>query len=195
MIPEHRLSATPQVAPFRYGDSFDPSNNLTDYEMGGIALSDPTQGLEYQLWTARCDAKTGVISLAAPGVASTPVFMAPGTTELSFCFDQNMRPFFAYVQEGQAKYRWFDTITGQNEIVILGPTDTNPRCCMDDKRPYQTAQGANDIILAYVRAGSLYFREQRDRFGVEYLLKTGVSGKLLRVGMNRGLRLQFLFEG
>lgn len=195
MIPEHRLSTTPQYAPYRYGDSIEPPNDLTDYEMGGIALSDPTQGLEVQLWVAQCDAETGVITLEAPLVTPTVIFTAPGTTEINFCFDQNMRPFFAYVQNGQAKYRWFDTVTGQNEIVSLGATDHSPRCCMDDKRPYQTALGTNDIILAYVRDSNLYFREQRDRLGTEYLLKTGVQGRFLRMGMNRGLRLQFMFEG
>jgi hypothetical protein len=45
-----------------------------------------------------------------------------------------------------------------------------------------------------MRGTSLYYRQQRDRYEVEYLLKTGLNAKLVRVGMNKGYRLQFMLE-
>ena len=194
MIPEKRLSASVIPADYYEPDNVDPPSPLVDYELGGIALSDPSAGLKARLWTGYADGKTGNVYLYTQGVFDTLIFSAPGITEFSFTFDQNMRPFIAYVQDGRAKYRWYDTVLGENRITELDPLDYSPRCCLDDKRPWQTAQGANDVILAYMRGDSLYFRQQRDRYEVEYLLKSGLSARLLRVGMNKGYRLQFLLE-
>jgi hypothetical protein len=133
--------------------------------------------------------------VAAPGVPQIVVFNAIGVTELSLAFDQNMRPFVAFTQLGQAKFRWYDTVLGANRITDLNVNDYSPRCTMDDKREMQTSLGSNDIILAYMRAGSLYYRQQRDRYENEYLLMANVNAQFLRVGMNRGKRLQFYFEG
>ena len=146
-------------------------------------------------WIATYNADTGAISLGTAGVPEVVVFTAFGVTELNLAFDQNMRPFFAYVENGQAKFRWYDTVLGANRITDLGPNDYSPRCCMDDKREMQTSLGSNDIILAYMRAGALYYRQQRDRFENEYLLHADVNAKFLRIGMNKEWRLQFYFEG
>lgn len=196
MIPMGRLSSVVVSAEYVSPDNVEPTSKLIDYELGGVALNDPSGGLQDRIWTCTCDGETGDVYLEAPGIASTKIFTAPNTTEISLAFDQNMRPFFAYVQDGQAKYRWYDTVLGANRISLLGPTDRSPRCCLDDKRPYQTAQGSGDIILAYRRGeGGLYYRQQRDRFEVEYELTTTAPGKnLLRVGMNAIYRLQFLLE-
>src|SRR3546814_4042279 len=71
-------------------------------------------------------------------------------------------------------------------------TGKNPRCSLDDKRELESAN--NDIILAYVRAGSLYVRYQRERYLDEHLMRAGVS-KLYQVGMNNQYRFQFSYEG
>ncbi len=194
MIPEERLSTVPYPAPYRAPDDADPPSKLTDYELGGVALQDASQGLEVQTWTLRADPLTGEVFLGATSVPESLLFTAAGITEVSLAFDQNMRPFVAFVQDGRAKYRWFDTVLGANRITELDPADENPRCCMDDKRTSQTSLGTNDIILAYVRAGNLYYRQQRDRYETERLLYEDVPGRLLRVGMHRQYRLQFMFE-
>lgn len=162
--------------------------------MGGVGLNDASAGLQDRLWLCTCDGATGDVSLEAPGVGRTLIFTAPGTTEVSFCFDQNMRPVFAYVQNGAAKLRWYDTVLGDNTITTLASDVVWPKVTLDDKRPLQTVQGTSDVILAYVRGGSLYYRQQRDRFEVERLLAGTVSGRLVRVGMTVTSRLQFMFE-
>jgi hypothetical protein len=194
MIPEQRLSSVIKYADFYPPDDIDPPNSLTDYEMGGRALNDPSAGLRDRVWTAVAD-EGGAVRVSAAGVFETLVFTAPGITELSLAFDQNMRPFFAYVQDGQAKFRWYDTVLGANRITNLAAGDRWPRCTMDDKRLSATQQNMSDVILTYVRDGDLYYRQQRDRYENEYLLHEGVPGRLLRVGMNKINRLQFLFEG
>ena len=195
MIPMGRLSTVAAPAPFQDPDSLNTPNFLTAYEQGGVDLSDASQGLLVKRWTATYNAETGAIDLSAPGVPQTTIFTALGVTELDLAFDQNMRPFFTYVQDGQAKFRWYDTVLGANRITDLNVADYNPRCCLDDKREMQTSLGSNDIILAYMRGGSLYYRQQRDRYENEYLLYAGVNAKFLRMGMSKTYRLQFYFEG
>jgi hypothetical protein len=194
MIPENRLSSVPVYAPYYPPDDTDPPDDLWDTEIGGVALNDPSQGLRVKVWTLRAVGASGNVYVSAFDVFETLLFSAPGIQEVSLAFDQNMRPFVAFVQDGQAKYRWYDSLLGTNVITTLDPLDRNPRCCMDDKRDQQTASGSNDIILAYTRSNALYFRQQRDRYETEYLLKTDVNGRLMRVGMNTLSRLQFMLE-
>ncbi len=194
MIPMGRLSTTAMSAAFKSPDSVDPPSGLVDYELGGIGLNDPSQGLQVQVWTARIDPATDDVLVGAGASPEVAVFNAPNVTELSLAFDQNMRPVIAYVQAGQAKLRWYDTVPGTNVITTLASDVQWPKVTLDDKRDTQTTVGANDVILAYVRNNNLYYRQQRDRFETEYLLKTDVNGRLLRVGMNELNRLQFMFE-
>ena len=183
------------VTPFVYPDSIERPSALVDYELGGRALNDASEGLQVHRWIAEYDPSNGHVSVSAPGYPQTTIFTALNVTELSLAFDQNMRPFVAFVQAGQAKFFWFDTVLGETRISDLPADAKTPQCCLDDKRDTQTSQGANDIILAYLRGTGLYYRQQRDRYEVEYLLTAAAPGKkLLRIGMNQGRRLQFEFE-
>lgn len=195
MIPENKFSSEPVYSPFRAPDGIERPSYLVDYELGGRDLNDSSEGLEVHTWIAEYNPATGDVSVFAPGVPQTTVFTALGLTELSLAFDQNMRPVVAFVQNGQAKFFWYDTVLGATRINDLPAGSFSPRCCMDDKRDMQTSQGQNDVIIAYLRGTSLYFRQQRDRYENEYLLTASIPGRrLVCVGMNQGRRLQFEFE-
>ena len=194
MIPEGRLSTEAQYAEFRSPDNVDRPSSLVDYELGGRALNDPTEGLEVHVWTCEYNPDTGDVTVSAPGQPHQTIFTELGITSLSLAFDQNMRPFVGFLQNGQARFFWYDTVLGETQITDLPVGTEAPQCCMDDKRDMQTSQGFNDVIIAYVRGTALYYRQQRDRYEVEYLLTATIPGsRLIRVGMNRGLRLQFEF--
>jgi hypothetical protein len=170
-----------------------PDDLLVDWEMGGVGLSDPSQGLEVKLWTARiskhddgsgdCD-----IIVSAPGVADTILISGNAITEVSLAFDQNMKPAIAYVEAGVSKLWWYDaTIQATSILTIDG---TTPRITLDDHRIDQVS--VSDIILAYISAGNLCYRQQRDRFQTERVLKTvGAGAQLVSVTMNNVWRLQF----
>jgi hypothetical protein len=190
VIPLQRLSSTPVPAEFLEPDDIETPSSLVDYELGGVALNDPSQGLKVRNWRLRLVGND--VRINADGVPEETLFTRSGITELSLTFDQNMRPYVAFVQNGQAILRWYDTLAQQQIFLDLDPATVTPRVCLDDKRPLQV--GGSDVILAYVRDDNLYFRAQRDRFEIEYLLQTAVGGKLIRVGMNQKLRLQFLLE-
>jgi hypothetical protein len=194
MLPNHILSAIPEPAPFlppRTNIRFSAQSGLSDTHYGGIAIGDPSHGLQYQLWTAYTDS-TGSVYLQAP---NTPAFVQlpnVGAVWVALAFDQNARVFIAYAQaNGSAFYYWFDsTIPGYRTTPLNGVV---PRvfASLDDSRVLEL--NSSDVILAYVRTGTLYFRAQRDRFGVEYTLGAAPA-TLVQIGMNHGNRFQFAFQ-
>jgi hypothetical protein len=157
--------------------------------MGGVALNDPSQGMLVKVWTLTLDGDDVVVSAA--DVSPVVLFTQSGITELSLAFDQNMRPTVAFVAGGQATIWWFDSVEGDQVFTNLPSGSLNPRVTLDDKRAMQIQAGVTDVILAYIRSNNLYFRAQRDRYLIEYLLAAGVNRTLRKVAMNDKLRLQF----
>lgn len=185
MLPLNELSTSVKYANFLDPDAFIPTFTK-DYELGGIALRDPTQGLEVQVWT--CEVQGNNVILYAENVEPTIAFTRSGVTEVSLAFDQNMNPFIAFVENGDAKFWWYDTVAVAQVFTNL-TGGVSPRAALDDKRKLQT--GRSDIILGYVKDNDLCMRVQRDRFTIEYVLKTEVDAIIRRMGMNRGNRFQF----
>lgn len=196
MLPDNELSSIPVPTRF-FGARSGATSKTVDYEDGGIALNDPSEGLLYQRWIARVHDATTVrsrVTLASPNTPEFDWIVEPNIEEISFTFDANMRPTVAYVAAGQAKLKWYDSAAAEYVTDNLAPDVITPRVSMDDKRPLASGQFANsDVILAYVRGGSMYARVQRDRYLIEYFLAADVK-PLIKIGMGRGLRFQFMTE-
>lgn len=166
---------------------------LEDYEMGGAAIQDPSAGLRVQVWRGRY--LDGAVVLDVPGVIEPKtVLEVPDISEFCFTFDQQMFPAVAYVvAESAAHFYWFDA-TEQDFVTLDLPAGSiTPRCTLDDKRAASgTLAGASDIILTYLRAGTLYYRVQRERYQSEHALATDLDGyEIGQFGMNRVLRMQW----
>lgn len=195
MMPDGVLSTIPRPSRFVGARSLGVTKTI-DYEDGGIAIRDPSRGLNYQRWRARLfnagDADSYVV-LDAREVPETVVLEVPHIEEFSFTFDQNMQPTIAYVVAGNAYFRWYDTTISEFTTADLGAAKT-PRVLYDDKR-LVGSQGyqVSDVLLGYVRDNNLYMRVQRDRYEVEYLLASNVN-PLIKIGFTRGLRVQFMHE-
>lgn len=186
MLPQNTLSAIAIVDEYLSPDNF-PIAKFVDYELGGIGISDPSQGLQVQVWKLEYTSNRVMVS-----AANTPrkvLFSSPDVKEISLAFDQNMRPFVAYIEGDQAKFWWYDTSVGHEVFTDLPAGSTSPKACLDDKRAMETA--LSDIILAYIRDRGLRYRLQRDRFLVEYTLATDLDARLIRLGMNKKNRVQF----
>lgn len=190
-LPAALFSPTPVPGEFLAPDDRVRPSLLVDYEMGGVALGDPSQGLQVQVWEARVD--SGMIQVRPEGVGGwTDVVSDTGISEIALAFDQNMRPTVAYVASGVAKMRWFDAVAAAYVISTFAGA-TSPVVTMDDKRPAQI--GLNDIVLFYLRGGRVYYRVQRERFINEYDLAAvpeNVS-RIKRWGMTDQLRVQLEF--
>lgn len=185
MIPGNTLSSQVISSSF-----VEPVNRrsvpLVDYEFGGPGLQQ--QGpLNDRLWTVRVVGNDVIIS--SDGNPDTVLFSRPGITEVALAFDQAMRPFIAFVQDEQAKYWWYDSQAAQVVFTDLPVGSVTPRASLDEKR--DAFQARSDIILTYVRGTTLYYRQQRDRFLIEYPLHTNFLGRLVAVGINKDGRLQW----
>ena len=161
---------------------------IVDYEMGGIALLDTSMGLNFRPWRVRLDQYQ--VKLQPDGGAETVIFEGTNITELSLCFDQNMRYSVGYVQDGILKLNWFDSVANARVITVFAAA-VNPKMSLDDKRAMELA--TSDMILAYIRGNTLYYRQQRDRFTIERSLRTNLfpGTKLKNIGMSKNMRMQF----
>lgn len=190
MLPQDTLSTIPHPSEF-LAPRDRAREPLVDYELGGVALNNATQGLEVQVWRLRYTG--GAFVLDAPSVAPTTIIFVADVKTCALAFDQNMQPVIAWETEaGECRFRWFDPTIPAFTIEDLPAGSRSPRCTLDDKRPLATITGRSDVILAYMRNGSLYYRQQRDRFDTERELATDVEDyDLDQIGMNALLRLQF----
>ena len=180
---------TPAITSLLLAPDSSEVDPLVSFERGGIALNDPSRGLDYQNW--RCYIEGGVVKVTPVGGGTiTSVFTPSGiVTSLSLAFDTNMAVTICYVEDGLVKLRWFNTLTALIQTdTIAGATAC--RCGTDEKR--SGLEGLSDVIFAYLRAGNLYYRQQRDRYLIEYTVGA-VPGafKMRRIGKNVGNRFQF----
>lgn len=193
MMPDNVLSSQAIVA-----GSVDPVKSpgdfLVDWERGGIGLNDPSQGLLVQVWKLEVERDDVDIArwnffLSAPSFPKTQVYYANDVVEASLAFDQNMHPFISFVAAGVTKIWWYDTTLPGQTTTALGTDFRSPRCLVDEKRPWHT--DISDINLWYVRGSNLCVRYQRDRFLVEYVMKSiGPEAELVSVAMSTAQRLQ-----
>lgn len=190
MLPENRASTVAIASEYTPPDD-QVASPLIDFERGGVALNDSSLGLNYQNW--RCFVAANGVDVQVQAGVSAPVtiFQQADIETLTFTFDQNMRVCVAY-QIGVSTYlRWYDSVPQQYVTTVFSGL-RDPRLTLDDKRSTQLALNS-DIIFAYIKGSDLCYRQQRERFNVERVVRTGLPSSLglKNVGMGRNLRLQF----
>lgn len=189
-LPGDVLSSTPAPGYF-LGARAQVFPDYIDYADGGVAIQDPSLGLDYQTWTAEIvsDIVEDNIMLSAPTFPATSVYTGDDITEVSLAFDQNMNVCVAFVEAGVAKVLWYDTTVSQLVVTAIPGNVSNPKVALDDNREFNRV--GSDIILAYIKDGALYYRQQRDRYQIERQLHSGPWIALKRIGMGSSLRFQF----
>lgn len=197
-LPNNVLSSSPIPSRFFGARSLAVTETI-DYEEGGIALNDPSQGLLYQRWKCRLfnsGKPDSYVELSADRIAPFVWLTVPYMTEISFSFDANMRAVVTYVASDRAYLNWYDSAAAAYVTTPLAVDIVSPRVAMDDKRPVASnGFQVSDVILGYVRGNSLYYRQQRDRYQTERFLTNITPGKkLVKIGLGRGLRFQFMVE-
>ena len=185
MIPLGRFTdpALPSDFISPYDEDYNPIEEAT---VGGLAIGDGSAGRRVQRWTYfYAGGSINVIPEVGPIGWS---MVMPGVETLSGAFDNNMRPVVAYQKaDGAYLYRYDEILEDYNTISILNATSS--RCVVDDTRDVYNAD--SDVIWGYILDGNLYYRQQRDRFTIPYLIGPAPYGKLVRVAMNVNNRLQF----
>lgn len=180
-MPDNELSTLGKIAPFLVPDR---TNVLVDYEWGGIDFNDVAQGLNYQIWTSSYVGSDVIISA---GATSHTILTLANITALSFAFDFNMQPILTYVLNDKDVFlRWYDALNSVWVTDQIAGAST-PQLSLDDFRESQRNNA--DVIFAYIKAGLLCIRLQRDRFAIEYPL--GASTELYQIGMMQNYRFGF----
>lgn len=191
MLPNDTLSTELVYAPFMQVKVAQHSVPLVDYELGGLAIGDPSGGLDVQLWTARYIGND-VVAFDEAGNGTTVITM-PGIVRLSMAFDQNMRPLIAYTTLAGSYLYWFDTFLNAFTTTEI-PGALFLRLTLDERR-FQFLNNS-DVILAYNVGNSLRYRQQRDRFLTERTLVADMgTTRLTAIGTNSFYRLQFKLKG
>lgn len=195
-LPGNTLASVAAPAVFIPPDDDGRPARTIDFERGGIAIGDPSEGLEYQNWRLRVVGNEVRVA-PDPYTAETTVLTVAGVNECALSFDQNMNMTIAYVVGTQAYLYWYDTTLEAMTTTPLASDVRSPFLCMDDKRSFATTSGSNDVLLFYLRASQLCYRQQRERYQTERVLKTfsGPRVTISKVGMNAGNRLQVEIVG
>jgi hypothetical protein len=188
-LPLDSISSTPAPSALLHPDGIERDNPTVDYELGGIALNDPSQGNQVQVWRCWTDGSSVWVAPEANLSAKTLILTDFGITEVSLALDQNMAPTVTYVADGLCKLYWFDSLISGFRTTTY-PNHYTPMLTLDDKREGQT--GTSDVLFFYVRDRKLCYRQQRDRYGVERVLQAVPSNevRIMSLGMNSGGRLQ-----
>ena len=186
MLPENKLSTSPVPTSFLVPSKTE-DDVLIDYEWGGVDVRDTSEGLNKYIWT--CFYKNNWIILKNPD-KEINWLNVEGVTQLGLAFDFNMQPYVTYIKSGRVYLNWFDTSVQQYTTTDFGILKS-PQISLDDRR--NETSNYSDVIFAYVKGSSIYYRQQRDRFNIEYYVgdieQEGVT--LVQIGMGRNYRFQF----
>lgn len=152
---------------------------------GGTSIGDGSAGIDVQDW--RCRLAGGNSIVVEPlTIGATVTLPMPGVTAASAAFDRNMQPAIAYTVADQSFLRWYDTIAAAF-VTSQFPQATNVMVVHDDVR--DTSTSTSDVIVTYQRGTGVFWRQQRDRYTIEYTATASTQGKLSAFGMGTQWRM------
>jgi|SRR6478736_4309169 len=188
-LPQNALSVTVVPGVLLPPDNWSRASDLVDYDLGPNAVGDPSLGLNYQVWQAELQGNNIVCFPYTTGTPQTVITTDTGITALSFSFDQNARPYVVYQSGANTKLYWYDSsLPGFTTTTYTGISSFF--LSLDEKRSVESNN--SDVLFLYIRSSNLYYRQQRDRFLTERLLKSSPIGgtKIVKAGQNNALRFQ-----
>ncbi len=188
-VPLHTFTVVPVTAAFLppLDEPYDP---LYMRATGGIAIGDGSQGREVQFWTV-VYGSGGVISVQAE-LSGTPGYELAVDGVLSVClaFDSNMAVALSYMKADGGYLYFYNGLINDYQTNYY-PEATSCRVVVDKTTEFFNAQ--SDVIFAYTdTSDELHYRQQRDRYTIEYDVPGGSAGwELIRLGPSFDNRLQF----
>lgn len=140
----------------------------TAFDMGGIDLGDTSNGLFARPYKVYVEDNTIYIQKGLDASWSAPevLFTHDGNIdELSLTFDQNARPFVSWEDNGNIYIYWYNPGTAANEKALIC-SGRYPVSTLDYRHTIYMAE--SDIMLFYIDGANVKYRQQRDRFTIEY---------------------------
>lgn len=167
------------------------NNLLVDYETGGIAIQDPSQGHEVQIWKAEVvDLRSIYISSETTAPVLFYSHMYP-IKSVSLAFDQAMQPVIAFQDPINCYLFYYSSTILDFEILTLPFGSRSPKVILDEKR--RLFLGQSQVMLFYLKGTTFYRREQSSRYLEDIIMFEGIEGNLVRLGRSDKNRLQFEF--
>jgi hypothetical protein len=180
---ENKWTNVPAYAPFLapYNEPYTPhSQNI----LGGTALNRGNEGRMVKIWNISYENE--IIKIKPSDGDVVWQRGEPGIKSLSCAFDNNMSQVIGWRKDTGCALYYYDTTIQQFRVRDF-PDATACRVCVDDPRDFYNAQ--SDVMFIYTSGNRLYYRQQRDRYDIEYFI--GNTTKILkRAGPNVGYRLQ-----
>lgn len=193
MMPNNRLSDVPIRSALLSPDSWETSSRL-DFERGGIALANPSLGINAFDWKAWIDDDFNfwINRVDLPDDNATFLFQQRDARNIRLAFDRNMNVAIAYQKYSNSYLYWFDSVPNAYVTSLFGGA-SQPRLTHDDKRA--DALDTSDVLFFYMIGRSLRYRQQRDRYTIERTLASVPPDyEFESVGMGLNNRLQFHFR-
>lgn len=185
MIPGNVVTATAVVSSFR-APLNRPYQALEQVVLGGSALNNGSQGREVQNWKATFANNT--ISVGPENGAVVFTLNANDVKTVSLAFDGNMSVVLGWQTfSNTSKLYYYDSQTSAYVTRVFNST-SSCRVGVDD--PRVTTQADSDVIFAYTTGSQLCYRQQRDRYDIEYVIGP-TTKRLIKMGLTEGSRLQF----
>lgn len=184
------------IAPLASAGIFLPNSHSSygddTFLRGGVNLFDGSKGIDFQTWHAHI-VGGNTIRLEPLTSGSSVDLVISGVTAASVAFDRAMNPNYAYCigprLGGGCALKWFDTNVNAY-VTTAFPNEKNILVVHDDSR--DIASSTSDVICAYQRGHGVYWRQQRDRYSIEYTAAAAITSDLTAIGM--GTQWRFLFR-
>ena len=186
MLPSNAITVSPLLGEFIYPVSL-PYTPLTQLVLGGVALGDASQGRVLKEWTVAYT--TGVITVSPAGESPVFTLSAPDATSVSLTFDSSMNVVLCWVTLLGASLYYYDAVSNAFTTQLFAGV-TSARVAVDDTRAFNNSE--SDVIFAYTLANTLHWRQQRDRYSIEYTAGP-CDGEVQRMGLSTVSRFQFEF--
>lgn len=190
MLPDNELASLQMFNEWQYYYPMTDDLNIA-YEQGGVGIGDVSEGLRSDLWKLQYISGELYLGKADETLVSV-LSIGAGIVKVALAFDQSMRPVYAWqLNPVDCVLRFYDpTLSGYSQVTF--EDIESPCLTLDDSRPESST--TTDVIFAYLKAGVLYYRQQRDRYLIEYTLTETDKKHLVRVGLSLGNRLQFMLK-
>lgn len=171
----------PFLAP--YNERFNPFRQNV---LGGISLNNGSQGRMVQQWTIWYDKDINYIFVGPKDQSPVWSRPEPGVLGLSLAFDNNMNLVIAYRKIDGCYLYYYNTLSSGYTTRFF-PDATACRVAVDDPRDFNN--GNSDVIFVYTLNNKLYYRQQRDRYDIEYFI-ADTKRQLQRAGPTSGYRFK-----
>lgn len=184
-IPFHLITPIPIQSAFvaPWDEPYDP---LIQVVLGGTAIGSGELGREVKKWTVFYEDDTIKVAPEDGAIAYTLAVMGVLTCSLSF--DANMQVTIAYTKSDGSYLYYFNSLTGVFTTLRIEGSGSC-RVCVDDPRLFNST--ASDVVFSYVIDDTLFYREQRDRYAIEYTVGPAKGLDLLQAAPSVLNRVQW----